>query len=152
MDMDRIERDTLIEAPLERVWEVLTRPEHAAGWFGGASAEIDACPGGAITFRWREHGTFHARVERIEPPHHFSYRWALLPDEPPRPGNSTLVEFSLTAEGPATRLRVVESGFRRLEVSDEARERHLSDNRQGWDGALEGLRGYAPGSAAQVPR
>ena len=34
MKPDRIERDIVIAAPIERVWKVLTAPEHVGVWFG----------------------------------------------------------------------------------------------------------------------
>jgi uncharacterized protein YndB with AHSA1/START domain len=39
--MDRIEREIAIAAPIERVWELVTEPEHVGRWFGDAGAEID---------------------------------------------------------------------------------------------------------------
>lgn len=140
---DSIEREVLIEANVERVWEVLTDPAHMPGWFSGATAEVELRPGGRLVFHWREHGTFHASIERLEPRHRFSYRWSLLPGEAPGAGNTTLVEFTLAAEGSGTRLRVLETGFRVLAGDDRSRARHLEENRRGWAAALAGIQGYA---------
>lgn len=142
MATDSIEREVLIEAPVGRVWDVLTGPAHMPEWFSGARAEVDLRRGGRMAFHWEEHGTFHAVIEEVDPPHGFSYRWSLIPDEAPRSDNATLVEFTLTAEGSGTRLRVLETGFQRLGGSDASRARHLEDNRAGWAGALAGLRAY----------
>ena len=39
---DRIEREITIAAPIERVWAVITEPEHVGKWFGqGPPARID---------------------------------------------------------------------------------------------------------------
>ena len=46
---DRIERETLINAPSERVWALITEAQHLGRWFGDAGAEIDLRPGGAMT-------------------------------------------------------------------------------------------------------
>ena len=51
---DRIERETVINAPVERVWELITEAEHLGRWFGDAGAEIDLRPGGALVLRWSE--------------------------------------------------------------------------------------------------
>lgn len=140
---DSIEREIVIDAPVQRVWDVLTGPAQMPEWFGGATATIDLQPGGGTVFRWDEHGTFHGTIERIEPPHAFAFRWALTKDATPRRGNSTLVEFTLTPEGGGTRLRVVESGFRELDGTEESKAEHVASNRHGWADALAGLKAYA---------
>jgi uncharacterized protein YndB with AHSA1/START domain len=71
---ERIEREILIDAPLEGVWAVVTEPEHIAGCFSDA-ADIDLRPGGKVILTWREHGAAHGRVETVQPPHLFSFRW-----------------------------------------------------------------------------
>lgn len=142
MSQDRIEQEIVIEAPIERVWAVLTEAKHIAGWFGD-SAEIDLRPGGAAVFGWAEYGTFHAIVERVEPMTYLAYRGAREKNQLPAPGNSTLVEFTLIEEGAQTRLRVAESGFSSLDGSDELRRKAVQDNTQGWIEELGELREYA---------
>jgi uncharacterized protein YndB with AHSA1/START domain len=151
MTADRIERETVIAAPVDRVWALITEPEHVGRWFGDAGAEIDLRPGGAMAFHWSDHGTSRAVIEQVEPPRRFSYRWAPFADpggEQPVAGNSTLVEFTLAAEGDGTRLRVVESGFAALECSDEARARALAGNTEGWALELADLAAHAAQVAA----
>ena len=148
---DQIERETVIDAPVERVWELITQPEHVGRWFGDAGAEIDLRPGGEMVLRWAEHGTTHGRVEAVEPHTRFSYRWAPFKEpagEEPVAGNSTLVEFTLAPEGDATRLRVVESGFASLATSDEQRSANHASNTGGWRHELDELRDYATKVAA----
>ena len=41
MPTDTIEREIVIAAPVERVWEIVTEPEHMGRWFGDAGAERD---------------------------------------------------------------------------------------------------------------
>ena len=143
---DRIEREVLIDAPPARVWEIVTEPEHVGRWFSD-SAEIDLRPGGEAALTWEEHGTARAWVEKVEPPHLFSFRWARPVGAEPRRGNSTLVELSLSAEGDGTRLRVVESGFRELEWSEEEKSRYAEENTKGWEHELGELQEYV---SAQV--
>jgi uncharacterized protein YndB with AHSA1/START domain len=148
---DQIERETLINAPVERVWELITEAEHLGRWFGDAGAEIDLRPGGAIVLRWAEYGTNRGRVVAVEPHTRFSYRWAPFKDpggEEPDDGNSTLVEFTLQPEGDATRLRVVESGFASLATSDDQRAKNLNGNTDGWAQEIGELREYAEKVAA----
>jgi len=110
-------------------------------WFSD-SAEIDLRPGGEASLTWEEHGTARARVEKVEPPHSFSFRWARPVGAEPRKGNSTLVEFSLSAEGEQTRLRVVESGFPELEGSEDEKAKYAAENTRGWNLELGDLREY----------
>ncbi len=143
---EQIERETVIAAPVERVWALLTEAEHIGRWFGDAGAEIDLRPGGAMVVRWSEHGTVHARVETVEPHERFAYRWAPYRDpggQEPVDGNSTLVEFTLRAEGPDTRLRVVESGFRDLDCTEARQAENAEGNREGWQIELGDLGDYA---------
>lgn len=138
---ERIEREVLIEAPLEMVWAVVTEPDHVAGWFSD-SAEIELRPGGAAALTWEKHGSALARVEKVEPPHTFSFRWARPMGAEPSEGNSTLVEFNLSAEGEHTRLRVVESGFAALDGSEEENATYAEGNREGWKAELGDLQEY----------
>jgi uncharacterized protein YndB with AHSA1/START domain len=147
----QIERETVIAAPVERVWAVLTEGEHVGRWFSDAGAEIDLRPGGAITMRWSEHGVGRARIVDVDPPRRFSYRWAPIREhwgEEPDDRNSTLVEFTLAEEGDGTRLKVVESGFDALEGTDEQRRRSLEENTEGWEQQLENVREYVARVAA----
>lgn len=138
----QIEREIMVDAPLERVWAVLTEPAHIAGWFGDR-AEVYPRPGGAAAFHWDSDGTFLATVDRVEPPTFFSYRWAHKADEQPREGNSTLVELTLSPEGNGTRLSVVETGFDTLDVPEAERIRNAELNTLGWLEELDEMREYA---------
>jgi uncharacterized protein YndB with AHSA1/START domain len=157
MVADRIEREVLIEAPVDVVWRVLTEPEQIRKWFTD-DAELDLRPGGKGTLTWDqkatgEPATAHLRVESVEPQHRFSFRWDHPAGAEPRAGNSLLVEFTLSPEGESTRLRLVESGFAELERSEEGRAAQVEDHNRGWDVHLATLRDYAPRQAkASAPR
>ena len=142
MTTNRIEQETFVAAPIERVWAVLTDPAHIPGWFGD-SAEVELKPGGAAVFGWEEHGPVQAVVERVDPPRAFAYRWANEPDKAPTPGNSTLVEFTLTADGAGTLLRVVETGFAELEIPADKQQQSADGNTEGWTQELGELKTYA---------
>lgn len=148
---DQIKRETLINAPAERVWALITEAEHLGRWFGDAGASIDLRPGGAMVIHWSEHGTTHGRVVDVEPHTRFSYRWAPFRDpggEEPDEGNSTLVEFTLAPAQDGTLLSVVESGFGALAATDEQRESNHAANTRGWQVELDELRDYAASVAA----
>ena len=138
---ERIEREIVIGAPVEVVWSIVTEAEHVGTWFSN-SAEIELRPGGEGTLTWTEHGTFHLRVEEVDAPHFFSFRGTRRPDTELRAGDSTLVEFHLSAEGESTRLRVVESGFRELDGTDEEKATFAEGNERGWEHELGELREY----------
>ena len=104
---DSIERTILIAAPIERVWDIVTTPEHMGRWFGDAGADRE---GDVIKMRWAEHGEAELRVVRSEPPTGFAYRW----DANVAGIGDTLVEFTLATEGDRTRVTVVESGWTEL--------------------------------------
>jgi uncharacterized protein YndB with AHSA1/START domain len=147
MSDDRIERETLIAAPLERVWSLVAEP----GFWVADKASLPgtvARQGESMVARNAEYGDFPVRVEKVEPPTYLAYRWAsAFPGEDLREDNSTLVEFTLTREGDQTRLRVVESGFAALAASEELRSQAVKDNTGGWPQELDALRARAEQSS-----
>jgi uncharacterized protein YndB with AHSA1/START domain len=141
MTPQRIEREIQIDAPVDVVWGVVTEPEHIAGWFSD-TVELDLRPGGKVVLGWPDHGGVQGRVERVEPPHFFSFRWMMQGDRDFSEDDSTLVEFSLSADGDSTRLTVVESGFRDLAEPDDEKQRYHDSHRGGWEKELGELSDY----------
>ncbi|MFB9679346.1 SRPBCC domain-containing protein [Streptosporangium vulgare] len=140
MSEDRIERETLIAASLERVWSLVAQPGFWVADKGSLSG-TEAREGESMVAKNAEHGDFPVRVEKVEPPTYLAYRWAsAFPGEELREDNSTLVEFTLTPEGDKTRLRVVESGFAALAGSEELRGQALKNNTDGWPLELDALK------------
>ena len=137
----QIERDIVIDAPVDIVWAVVTQPEHIKGWFSDA-VELDLRPGGQALLRWDGREPVHGRVERVEPPHLFSFRWVVEPGVEVAEGNSTLVEFRLSEEGGGTRLTVVESGFADLAGPEDENQRRFDDHTGGWGIELGHLEEY----------
>jgi uncharacterized protein YndB with AHSA1/START domain len=136
----QIEKEILIEAPIDDVWRVLTEPEHIKQWFA-KDCELDG-KAGRLSFESGQ--TYYLSVEAFEPPHRFAYRWLHEQGATPRPDNSMLVEFTLQAENSRTRLRVVESGFDHVDWSDEAKEKYADDHSKGWEIFMRRAREYAP--------
>lgn len=132
MGDDRIERDTLIAAPMERVWSLVATP----GFWVADEASVAgtvAAEGVTMLAKNPDFGEFYVRVEKVQAPTYVAYRWAsAFPGEELRDDNSTLVEFTLTAEDGKTRLRVVESGFAALATSSELRDQAVRSNTDGW--------------------
>jgi uncharacterized protein YndB with AHSA1/START domain len=148
---ERIEREILVDAPLEVVWAVITEPDHISGWFSD-SVQIELRPGGKLTLTWEGDHTEHGRVEKVEPPHYFSFRWIRGPATEVREDNSTLVEFSLRAKGDGTRLRVVETGFSKLDWPEDEQARDAEEHREGWEHELDELREYLRQQEGLSPR
>ncbi|MGH3246906.1 MAG: SRPBCC domain-containing protein [Trebonia sp.] len=140
MSEDRIERDTLIAAPLERVWSLVAEPgfwvsQEASIWAGDEAglAGVVASEGSSMMAKNPNLGEVAVRVEKVEPPTYVAYRWSsAFPGQELRESNSTLVEFTLSTEGGKTRLRVVESGFAALSGSEELCDEAIRFNTEGW--------------------
>ncbi|GHB10155.1 MULTISPECIES: SRPBCC domain-containing protein [Streptomyces] len=135
-----IERETLIAAPVDRVWSLVTEPGFWVADPASASGTV-AVEGESTVAKNPEHGSFPVRVEKVQPQTYVAYRWAsAFPGEELSENNSTLVEFTLTAEGDKTRLRVVESGFAALAGSEDLRAKAHSDNAGGWPQVLDAVK------------
>lgn len=137
-----IEKEILIEAPVDVVWHVVTEPEHIRQWFAD-QAEIDLRVGGAGHLAFKGSDAYELQVEAVDPPRRFAFRWVLRPGSVVRSDNSMLVEFILVPEDGRTRLRVVESGFDQVDWSDEAKAKYADDHSRGWQTILGRLNEYA---------
>ncbi|MFD4669418.1 SRPBCC domain-containing protein [Lentzea sp. NPDC058450] len=134
MSVDRIERETLIEAPLDRVWQLVTEP----GFWVASQPSGSAVAGETTVCHHDQYGDFPVRVVTVTPQTFVSYRWAsAFGGQELSEDNTTLVEFTLTPEGSAVRLKVVESGFASLAGSEELRAQAHSDNTGGWAEVLD---------------
>jgi uncharacterized protein YndB with AHSA1/START domain len=137
-----IEKDILIEAPIEVVWRFVTEPDQIRRWFAD-EAEIDLRVGGQGRLAFRGHDSYELQVEAIDPPRRFAFRWVRRPETVVRSANSMLVEFILQPENGNTRLRVVESGFESIDWSDEEKARYADDHSNGWERIIRRLRDHA---------
>lgn len=144
-DPDRIESEVRIDAPVGRVWDIVTRAEHLGRWFADAGAEIDLRVGGQLRLTWAEYGTFHARVVEVAEPTRLAFRWAKDPDADPDTSPATLVELTLSADGEATVLRVVESGFTAMALARVEQQEYREGNVDGWHQELGDLVAYLQG-------
>ena len=94
---DRIERELLIDAAPETVWDAVT----ADGWLA-ERVDLDLRPGGDASFRSSD-SVKRGWVEEVAAPSRLAFWWA-ADDEP-----ATRVELTLLEERDSTRLRVVET-------------------------------------------
>lgn len=147
MIADAIEKEILIQAPAETVWQVITEPAHISQWFSD-TAELDPQPGGEGVLVFEDRATGHRavvrmRVETAEPPRRLAFRWDYPAGVEPGPENSLRVEFTLAAEGAGTRLRVVESGFAALRRPGQDKAAYYEAHDKGWDVHLASLQAHA---------
>ena len=144
---DRIEKQTLLAAPPDRVWAAVSDSDEFGQWFGVAfdgPFEAGQPLFGRITptrvdddvAKAQEPyaGTvFEIVVDRIEPKQLFSFRWhpfAIDPNVDYASEPMTLVTFTLAAQAGGTLLTVTETGFDQLIEARRATARDMND--QGW--------------------
>ena len=133
----QIEREIVIDAPVEVVWRTITEPDQISQWFAD-KVELEVKPGARGYMGFGEQGG-PVIVETVDPPTRFSFRWNHTAGEEPAAGNSLLVEFSLADEGAHTRLRVVESGLNALPWPDVDKQRYAEEHNGGWGEFLDRL-------------
>lgn len=132
---DRIEREILIDAAVDRVWQLVSTP----GWWIGdeaASATEVSREGDLVVVDHPRHGRFWVRSVAVDAPHRVSFRSAVHPGPPPGESGNTLVEFVLTEQDGGTLLRVVESGFASMPVPEQDRITLVQGNIRGWERML----------------
>lgn len=136
---DRIERSINIDAPAERVWELISRP----GWWINEGAIVEQeveDRGDHVVVRNPPDGEFTVYVVSLDPPCTAAFRWYSGEREdgtqPP-----TLVELTVEPrQGHGVTLTVVESGFAAL--SPERRDSALPENTAGWEEELAAARTF----------
>jgi uncharacterized protein YndB with AHSA1/START domain len=126
----QVEREVVIDAPVDVVWRTITEPDQIQRWFADR-VELDLKPGGhgLLVFGDQDDPLV---VEAVEPPTRFSFRWNHPAGETPAAANSMLVEFTLVGEGERTRLRVVETGHELRAWPQSEKNRYAEEHREGW--------------------
>ncbi len=96
-----VERETLVEATPEEVWEALTDEDRLEEWMA-PEVELDPVEGGEIAVRdGEDHRT--GTVETFEESERFAFTWS-------RPGEGeSFVEFTIEALPGGSRVTVVET-------------------------------------------
>ena len=147
MSTDRIEKNVLLKAPLDRVWRAISDSTEFGRWFGARfDGPFVAGQGvrGVITptqvdddiakMQEPHAGTMGTwEIVAVEPQKRFAFRWhpfALDPGVDYSQEPTTLVEFTLTEADDGVWLRIVESGFDAIPV--ERRARAYEANSGGW--------------------
>jgi uncharacterized protein YndB with AHSA1/START domain len=135
-----IDREVLIEAPVEVVWRTITEPDQMSLWFADR-VDLEVKPGARGYMGFGDQGG-PVVVEAVDPPARFSFRWNHPRGQEPVAGNSMLVEFTLTQQGEErTLLRVTESGHELRDWPDEEKQRYADEHQEGWAEFLDRLVG-----------
>jgi uncharacterized protein YndB with AHSA1/START domain len=157
MSKDRIEKEVVLRAPLERVWQAISNADEFGQWFGvrfdGPFVAGESVTG-VITpttvdeevARMQEPHAGKAdtwQIVAIEPQRRLAFRWhpygveagVDYSQEP-----TTLVEFTLMETDEGVLLRIVESGFDKIPA--ERRAAAFEANSQGWAKQTELVRKY----------
>ncbi len=139
---DRIESSITIDAPLDRVWELVSEP----GWWvpTALNERVDHTPGHQTVRESEKWGRFPVEVVRVEPKSYVAFRWASqFPGQDLAPGRTTFVEFRVDPLADGVRVTVVESGFAALDAPDDVRRDGRQQNTEGWKQELAKLRDRA---------
>ncbi|MCB1058354.1 MAG: SRPBCC family protein [Acidobacteria bacterium] len=154
---DRIQKQVVLHAPLERVWRAITDAREFGGWFGmrldgpfvagervtGEIVPTTADPEVAEHQKPYAGVRFDLFIEDIEPMRRFSYRWhpgAVDPDIDTSKEPTTLVVFELEEVPEGTKLTITESGFDAIPLARRAAV--FEQNEMGWEGQLRLIRKY----------
>jgi uncharacterized protein YndB with AHSA1/START domain len=130
-----VERELVIAAAPETVWELLVDPAKASTWMGVASWS-EPMPGGAYRVEVIPGHIARGEYVELDPPHRLVFTWGWEGEDAVPPGSST-VEIELTADGDGTHLRFVHSGLASAEQA--------GSHAHGWDHYLERLATAAGG-------
>lgn len=147
MTQDRIEKQIVLKAPRERVWQAIVDSRRFGTWFGvefdGPFVEHARVAGRIVPTQVDDEVAAMQEpwagmacdffVERIQPMDRFAFRWHAYPegpDEDPTGAHMTLVEFRLEDADDGTRLTITESGFDRVPAAHRAKA--FTDNEGGW--------------------
>ncbi len=134
----KIEREVIIDAPVDVVWRTITEPDQITQWFA-ERVELDLKPGGHGYMGFGDQGG-PIVVEAVDEPTRFSFRWNHPAGEEPLAGNSLLVEFTLLPEAAErTRLKVAESGLGLVPWPEADKGRYAEEHNGGWGTFMDRL-------------
>jgi uncharacterized protein YndB with AHSA1/START domain len=134
-----VERELVIAAKPETVWELLVDPVQASAWMGLQSWS-DPRPGGVYRVEVIPGKIASGEYVELDPPNRLVFTWGWEDDGNSVPAGSSRIEFELTADGDGTHVRFVHSGL----PSAEAAGSHS----HGWDHYFERLAIAARGGDA----
>lgn len=147
MNSDRIEKEILLRAPRERVWQAISVSSNFGVWFGvefdgpfvegvrltGRISPTKVDPEVARLQEPARGMPFSILIERLEPVERFSFRWhpfAIDDDYDYSQEPTTRVVFELHDVSGGILLSIIESGFDQIPLERRTQAREAND--QGW--------------------
>ena len=125
-----------IDAPVEKVWEALTKPELIKEYFFGTNTETDWTVGSPIRFfgEWEgKHYEDKGTILDIEQNKLIQYSyWSSMSGIEDKPENYIVVTYDLFEEAGKTTLTVTQEN-----IPDEKMKEHSEQN---WKTVLDGLK------------
>lgn len=134
MENQQISIETKVQAPIDKVWEYWTKPEHVINWNNASpdwhnpKAENDLRQGGSFSYRMEAKDgsagfNFEGEYTRVDPRKHIAYTM----------GDGRKVEVQFKEDGNHT---VVIENF-------EAENAHSAEmQKKGWQSILDNFRNY----------
>ena len=157
MSTDRIEKEVLLKASLDRVWRAISNSEEFGRWFGVrfdgpfvagksvngvmAPTEVDEEVAAMQEPYAGEADAWH--IVAVEAPHRLAFRWhpyAVEPGSREPEAPTTLVEFTLTESVDGVLLRIVDPGVAAIPAA--RRRSAFEANTEGWAHQAELVRKY----------
>lgn len=146
-DFDRIEHQIDIDAPAQRVWELVSEP----GWYINDRVITEhriVRDGDLSIVHDPTHGEFALRTVELDEPRYAAFRWLADATDPEK--GTTLVEFWITPTDSGVTLKVAESGFNALSDSEADRRSRFDDHTEGWRIELDLARAHLTAAGAHA--
>lgn len=128
-----------IQAPVDKVWATLTRPDMRKQWFFGVDTKTDWKVGGPIVHTGEWQGKPYAdkgRVVAFEPCHKIEHtHWSEMSGRPDKPENYETVTITVAEHGPRTEVEIHETNV--------ASDGQAAQSEQLWGEALKSLKRVA---------
>ena len=125
-----IEKEIVVAATPERVYQALTTQADLEHWFV-KQADIGSAPGERYNLTWLPHQKSVGRIVEMSPPHRFVLVWDLESG-----GQETTCAFDILPHNEGTLVRLTQTGFGDSDDWDRVYE----DNSGGWDIELGNLK------------
>src|SRR6201997_1991832 len=157
MTTDRIEKQVVLRAPMDRVWRAISDSQEFGRWFGvridgpfvAGTSVTATITGTTVDEEGAELQLPHAgakatwQIVAVEPSRRLAYRWhpfAVDADVDYAVEHTTLVEFTLSPTLDGVLLSIVESGFDAIPAA--RRSAAFEANSGGWAKQVELVRKY----------